>query len=194
MAALALFINYFTDRFGIMRTWKRAAHLGSEVSFISRKYFFSLANVAMAFISAYYWAGFPFDNLCYTGKAVDEDSPYVGSFTLIPDTEDEPDVSIETTISGGDTVYEYCSQDMFQPFTFPFIPSKQADEGRGEWMTPTQEQITTIFGWSSLGVIIIVAIRFISGAVKGYYKSIRGRFKVGTFEWFVLSGFCLLPA
>jgi hypothetical protein len=64
MAALALFINYFTDRFGIMRTWKRAAHLGSEVSFISRKYFFSIANMAMAFISAYYWSGFPFDNLC----------------------------------------------------------------------------------------------------------------------------------
>ena len=64
MAAFALSINYFTDRHSLMRTWKRAPPLGPGISEFSRRYFVSTSFLAMAVMSSYFWAGFPFDNLC----------------------------------------------------------------------------------------------------------------------------------
>lgn len=64
LCSFALLVNFFTDRFSLMRTWKRAPMLGNTISSFSRKYFFSAAIVAMAIASSYYWSGFPFDNLC----------------------------------------------------------------------------------------------------------------------------------
>jgi hypothetical protein len=177
MAALALFINYFTDRFGIMRTWKRAAHLTSEVSLPCRNYFFSLANMAMAFSCSYYWACFPFDNLCETGDSIgSETQMYIGTFSLDPNNPSDQVVSV--SVSEGDSVYKYCSQDMLDSsFSFPFIPSQQ--EERGEWMTPTQENIATLFGWSALGVFSVGAVRIIAVFIRGCWKNRVGSFKVG---------------
>jgi hypothetical protein len=178
MAALALFVNYFTDRFGILRTWKRAAHLGTEVSALSRKYFFSLAIIAMVFISSFYWAGFPFDNLCDADEDIQSpNSPYFGNFTIIPDKND-PDNSINVTVSKGDSIFKYCNQNLLQSgFSFPFLPSQQEGRG-GDWMTLTQEQITTIFGWSSLGIIGIVLLKILFSLFKGYWASLRGNYSV----------------
>jgi hypothetical protein len=54
MSAFALFINYFTDRHSLMRTWKRAPPLGPGISEFSRRYFVTLSFVAMAFMSSYF--------------------------------------------------------------------------------------------------------------------------------------------
>jgi hypothetical protein len=78
MCSFALFINYFMDRFALMRTWKRPPKLGAKISEFSRRYFFSLAILAMAVLSSYYWAGFPFDNLCL----IDDDAAYMNSTQL----------------------------------------------------------------------------------------------------------------
>lgn len=64
LCSFALLVNFFTDRFSLMRTWKRAPMLGNTISQFSRKYFFSTALVAMAIVSSYAWSGFPYDNLC----------------------------------------------------------------------------------------------------------------------------------
>lgn len=64
LCSFALLVNFFTDRFSLMRTWKRAPALGTSISKFSRKYFFSTAIIAMAIVSSYYWSGFPFDNVC----------------------------------------------------------------------------------------------------------------------------------
>lgn len=64
LCSFALLVNFFTDRFSLMRTWKRAPMLGNTISRFSRKYFFSAAIVAQAIVSSYYWSGFPYDNLC----------------------------------------------------------------------------------------------------------------------------------
>lgn len=70
MCAFALLINYYVDRFSLMRTWKRIPHLGTKISQVSRRYFFSFAIVAMALTSSYFWSAFPFDNLCPTNTTV----------------------------------------------------------------------------------------------------------------------------
>ncbi|KAL7580273.1 hypothetical protein ACA910_013006 [Epithemia clementina (nom. ined.)] len=51
---------YVADKFCRMQV----PHLGPQISQVSRHYFHSLAVAAMALISSYYWASFPFDNLC----------------------------------------------------------------------------------------------------------------------------------
>jgi hypothetical protein len=53
LCSFTLFVNYFTDRFSLMRTWKRAPFLGPEISQFSRTYFFALAILAMAVMSSY---------------------------------------------------------------------------------------------------------------------------------------------
>ena len=69
-----------------MRTWKRSARLGAEMSIFSRKYFFGISNIVMAGFSAFYWSAFPYDNLCDTGETVGTFDPtYSGNFTLQPD-------------------------------------------------------------------------------------------------------------
>ena len=59
MASFALFINYFTDRHSLMRTWKRAPPLGPGISEFSRRYFVTASFLAMALLSSYFWASFP---------------------------------------------------------------------------------------------------------------------------------------
>ena len=52
-----------------MRTWRRAPKLGAYISSFNRRYFFTLAVSAMAVASSYYWASFPYDNLCENDDA-----------------------------------------------------------------------------------------------------------------------------
>jgi hypothetical protein len=59
-----LIVQYYVDKFCLMRIWAPSAALGSEVAKFSRKYMFTIAVVAYAVISAYAFAGFPYDNLC----------------------------------------------------------------------------------------------------------------------------------
>ena len=175
MCSFALFINYFTDRFSLMRTWKRPPQLGTKISEFSRRYFFSLAIVAMAILSSYYWAGFPFDNLCAV-EYEQVNATYIGDWTVKPfDSED----TVTVTIPTGEQVFQRCLQDFFRfpkgSERFPFIPDLQL-EGE-EWMTSNQEAITNIFGWSSVGVVILVCLTFLYG----WYNGLMGLFR-GSYE------------
>jgi hypothetical protein len=194
LCSFAMFVNYFIDRFSFMRTWKRTARLGAEISIFSRKYFFAFANCVMAVMSSFYWSAFPYDNLCDTGEVVGSiDRNYNGTFTISPPlrvawltkllgnvTEEAEENIFSVDIDLTHPVYTYCKQDMLSPgfgITFPFLPSNQEGRG-GEWMTPTQEQITTIFGWSSLAVVLAVAARILNGSLKGLYGRYYGVYEV----------------
>jgi hypothetical protein len=158
MCSFALLMKYFVDRFSLMRTWKRAPQLGKSVSTFSRRYFFSLACVAMAIISSLYWSGFPFDNIC---PNADIDPAYVGkNFTVLPH---DKVVSFEAK----DVDYFFCNQDLLSPGrgrTFPFIAAQQPEGG--EWMTDDQEIVTTIFGWSSVAILAFVVLKFVWGWIE----------------------------
>jgi amino acid transporter len=163
MCSFALLVKYFVDRFSLMRTWKRAPQLGPGVSTFSRRYFFSLACVAMAIISSFYWSGFPFDNICPNDEI---DDRYVGkTFTVFSHGVDVPPPVV--SFDARDVDYFFCNQDLLSPGrgrTFPFIAAKQP-EGE-EWMTDDQEIVTTIFGWSAVAITAIVILKFIWGWVE----------------------------
>jgi hypothetical protein len=169
LCSFALLIIYFVDRYSLMRTWKRPTQLGTQISEFSRRYFFSLAIVAMAILSSYYWASFPFDNLCSN----ENDSELSGFWNLTM-----ADDLIEITLDGSESSYRYCLQDFFRynatERSFPFA-SKYQREG-GEWMTDDQEIVTDIYGWSAVCVITIVVLSFLWGWYLGCRDMFRGTY------------------
>lgn len=167
MCSFALFINYFLDRFALMRTWKRAPKLGPTISEFSRQYFFSVAIVAMAVLSSYYWAAFPFDNLCEVSTN-ETASNYTGTWTIKPD---QADATVNINIPKNETsFFTYCAQDPFREETiaFPFLSM--------EWMTAHQEIVANIFGWSSVAVIGIILLTFLYGWYHGFMGFFRGTY------------------
>lgn len=168
-----MFIKYFVDRFSLMRTWKRAPQLGTRVSKFSRRYFFSLACVAMVVLCSFYWSGFPYDNLCEDGLV---DETYRGSFTIEP-----KDGGSHVTVEFDEfsPQYKFCSQDLLAPGrgnTFPFVPEQQPNGD--EWMTEDQETITRIFGWTSVALTVLVILKFIWGWVDGIQSLFHGNYSV----------------
>ena len=148
-----------------MRTWKRPPQLGTSVSKFSRSYFFSLACVAMVIISSYYWSGFPFDNICDKNESLP--AGYQGTFTVKALDQSIRMNGTQVTFSESDMPYRVCNQDLLaggQGRTFPFIPSQQPEGG--EWMTPDQEDVTTIFGWTSVAITVFVIVKFVWGWVE----------------------------
>jgi hypothetical protein len=168
MCSFALLINYFVDRFSLMRSWKRPPLLGPKISEFSRRYFFSLAIVAMAVLSSYYWASFPFDNLCRNdGQG---DTEFSGTWVL--PVAGDPILELNET-------YRYCLQDFFRfdanERSFPFVSKNQREGER--WMTDDQEIVADIYGWSAVGVLAIVVLSFLWG----WYIAFRSLFR-GTYE------------
>ena len=172
MCAFALGVNYYTDRFSLMRTWKRPPALGTRISRFSRRYFFSLACVAMAVMSSAYWSGFPFDNLCDTDQMVEDN--LFGEYTFVDPKNDNHNVTI--TLSETTSAHRFCLQNLLRPGegnTFPFIPKQQEALGPDEWMTEDQELVTTVYGWSTVGVIVLIVVSFVSG----WWLMVRSLFK-----------------
>lgn len=170
LCSFALLLNYFVDRFSLMRTWKRPPQLGTKISEFSRRYFFSLAIVAMALLSSYIWSAFPFDNLCMNEGA---NAPtFAGAWLVTPL---EGDVE-EVTLDDSDGSFRYCLQDFFRISgeNFPFISKNQPDGE--EWMTSEQETVTDIYGWSAVGVMSLVAISFLLGWCEGIRSLFRGTY------------------
>ena len=163
-----------------MRTWKRPPQLGAKISEFSRRYFFSLAIVAMAIMSSYYWAGFPFDNLC----PMEDDTvnaTFTGDWLVTPFYTKTTTKAFPITIPVGAPMYRKCLQDFFRfpkdrsHFPFPFVSSTQLDGE--EWMTPDQEDATDIYGWAVFAVIIFVALGFVHGWFTGLMSLFRGSYE-----------------
>jgi len=70
MCACALFLNYYADKFCVMRVWARAPRIGTSIGRINQTYIMPLTLLAMVVMSSYWWASFPFDNLC--GKFISQ--------------------------------------------------------------------------------------------------------------------------
>jgi len=134
----------------------------------------------MAVLGSFYWAGFPFDNLC---PLEDEQAnfTYVGDWKITPFNANETDRSVTITIPIGEPIYTKCLQDFFRfpkdqrRVPFPFVSDTQLDGE--EWMTPNQEDVTNIYGWSAVAVIILVALAFMYGWYTGFMSYFRGSYE-----------------
>jgi hypothetical protein len=175
MASVALLINYFTDRFSLMRTWKRAPPLGPGISEFSRRYFVTVSFLAMAFMSSVFWASYPMDNVCRNDRYVPP--IYVGSYKLTRSHSGEV-LEEMTTVNETDYLYRFCIQDMFRlpGRKFPFLPSNQPPGD--EWMTEDQELVASIYGWSSVGALAFVVFSFIQGWVEEIFEAFWGEIVV----------------
>lgn len=144
MCSIALIINYFADRFSLMRAWKRQPQLGSTVSNLSRKYFFVLSLIAMTLMCSYYWSGFPYDNLC---EAENNDVDVSGNWVFNTTS----GFVQEVRLMEDSTAYRFCLQDFMhyerEERRWPFLPKHQRDGS--EWMTSPQESVCNIWGYSS---------------------------------------------
>ena len=55
-----MLVQYFTDKFCLVRVWRMAPSVGANIARISRRYFFNIALVVFIASSAYSWAQFPY--------------------------------------------------------------------------------------------------------------------------------------
>lgn len=171
LAAVALGVNYYTDRFSLMRTWQRPARVGTEISTISLNYFFSAALIVLACMSSFYWAAFPFDNLCPTDFSTNSSFFGVQPFDSMGSTGNLTIGDGEIAVSAESSFYRFCNQDFIlrpEGPDFPFI-YKEGVPGAGEWMSPEQQFLSKLFGWTSVGFICLVLLKF----SWGIYRKIK---------------------
>jgi hypothetical protein len=129
----------------------------------------------MAVVSSYFWSGFPFDNLCSNEDDLDVvDSSYFGTHKI---TTGSGSSDFATVDVNNQYTFRYCPQDLLRTSGrgFPAIARFQPEGG--EWMTEDQERVTTIYGWTSVGVVAIVLVSFLWG----WYQLFRGLFR-STYE------------
>lgn len=155
-----------------MRIWGYSPSLGSEVAQFSRKYFFSGAILAYAIISAYAWAGFPYDSLCPVEDVADQSA--AGNYTnvAISSKLDEDPQTISVTQP---TFFKFCGQNWhaFDGLGFPPISGKQSSDAK--WMTENQEVLADIYGWTAVAFLTgFIVLFFGSGIVKYFQSWFRG--------------------
>lgn len=162
-----LILQYYSDKFCLLRVWANNADLGSEVARFSRKYFFSGAILGYCIVSAYAWAGFPYDNLClneeYEGSGTGARATYT-NVTLINST-----VFDNITVQR-DEVFFSCSQN-FRGFQLPFPPIATAQNATAQWMQGSQIQLANLYGWTSVAALGIYVVALFGMATKDYVAS-----------------------
>jgi len=166
--ALTCFVTYYTDKFCLLRIWSQCPPIGFYLTRICRKYFFSIAFVAFSIHSAYLWSGFPFDNTC-----IDEDrinQTIYGNYTIQSNGE-EKDIYVFPNASW----VIFCNQNFYsmKPFKFPPLSKHQ---GSSNWMTPQQELLTSIYGWTSVVVLIIFILLLFGRNMYNTINLFRGKY------------------
>lgn len=171
ICAFTLIVNFYVDKFSLMRTWKPAPALGPYIAKFSRVYFMSSAIAAMALISSYLYSGFPFDNLC--GQDVSH-SAYYGTWKI---TNGEG-VDGTAIIEPGVRSFHFCNQFLGpgSNFAFPALPIAQKEGS--VWMTNEQQDLINIYGWLSVGVIGLVGLGFLFEAFNAARSIFGGSYKV----------------
>ena len=155
-----------------MRIWGYSPSLGSEVAQFSRKYFFSGAILAYAIISAYAWAGFPYDSLCPVEDVADQSAAGIYTNVTISSNLVEDPQTIPVTQP---TFFKFCGQNWraFEGLGFPPISGKQSSDAK--WMTENQEVLADIYGWTAVAFLTgFIVLFFGSGIVKYFQSWFRG--------------------
>jgi len=158
-----------------MRTWKPAPRMGTTISALSRKYFFSVAVAAMAVVGSYMWTGFPYDNLCVNDPS-EAILRYQGTWDVYVHGSNTTDQTV--TVEESFYSVRFCRQEYFRMkgvVAFPALPSFQPDGD--EWMNPDQVKLTTIYGWTSVGVLVLVASIFLRNMIVSFLNLFRGTYK-----------------
>ena len=144
-ASAILFMYYWVDKYCVLRKWKQAPKINAEISKFSI-YFLWLTVLTYAYMSAYLYSGFPFDNACLTDEEVPDD--YLGKTFYAPVRNEYAARSF--TITSNDKVYKYCNQDLAHVTTSVY-----------NWMTHSQEKYFTLRRSTFFVVVVLVIASFV---------------------------------
>ena len=185
--ALTLFVNFYVDKFSLLRTWKPAPMMGAYIAKFSRIYFMTTAIAALAIVSSYLFSGFPFDNLCAENVS---HSAYYGSWKLTDGEGQDVTAIIEPSVRS----WKYCNQFLGPGSNFAFPALPEAQPPGSEWMTEEQEELTGIYGWVSVGVLGLVGLIFLYKGFRSIQKLFNTSYKVSLqpFHLFVYSLWILI--
>jgi len=172
-AAASLTINYFVDKFSLLRTCGQTPAMGNAIAQFSRSYLFPAAFAIYAVMLAYSYSGWPYDNLCNdTNQSIEK---YLNVKTI--SISGEPSMEETVSVSTNDMAYQYCLQDMLHSthgVKFPPLPKFQ----ELKWMTDSQEGALRLLGWGSVGILVLTAVVFLR---KLYVQTIR-KFIIDTYR------------
>ena len=138
---MALLAQYYVGKFSLLRLCGPSPDIGFHLSRLSRNYFAPIVLVTHVVMNAYWWSGYPYDNVCEN----DEES------------------------GGG---YSYCNQNFYGAGVFPPLPRFQPEGAK--WMTESQETLTSLYGWTSVIVILVASCAFFRNNVVPWVRGIYG--------------------
>ncbi len=148
MCSVALFINYWMDKFSIMRTWRRPAKIGRSIGKLTRNVVFPIIVIVMTFQGYRSWSNFPFDKLCEETDTKATLTPITITYENFP----TPDHISDTT----STVFE------FGPDTPVYRPCNHREEWKnGKLTNEEQGKVNRIYEVTTLAVMAICAICFV---------------------------------
>ena len=154
LGAVALMIHFVVGKFCLLRTWRPSPDVGPGLSRLSRNYFFSLALLIHVIMSAYWWSGYPYDNVCENPEAANSNNG---------NGDDD---------GGNNPLYVSCNQDFLRNGIFPPLPRFQLKNSGGyEWMTESQEKITALYGWTALGMVVVGFLVFFKEVIYPFITS-----------------------
>jgi len=143
--SITLFVVYFSDKYALLRIWREVPASGPSVAKFSRDYFFTTALVLHATMAAFWWSGFPYDNVY---------------------EKDEKFYSVDQNLLGSSHItYPAKPTDLkeYQPEGIP-------DDWNG-WMSTDQETIVRLTGITSVIVLILVVVNTFYNKVVQRVKS-----------------------
>lgn len=143
LGSLALLAQYYVGKFSLFRLCGPPPHIGFHLSRLSRNYFIPTILVTHVVMSAYWWSGYPYDSVCESDSESDSES------------------------EGG---YSYCNQNFFGSRIFLPLPRFQPEGAK--WMTESQETLTSLYGWTSVVVMVIAFYAFIRNNVIPFFRSL----------------------
>ena len=129
LGALALLAQFCVGKFALLRLCGHTPDVGFYLARLSRNYFIPFVLVTHVVMSAYWWSGYPYDNVC----AHDD---------------------------GG---YSYCNQNFWSARVFPPLPRFQPEDTK--WMSESQEKLTSLYGWTSVVVLLLATAAFLRNIV-----------------------------
>mmetsp|Transcript_13898 Transcript_13898/g.28341 ORF Transcript_13898/g.28341 Transcript_13898/m.28341 type:complete len:1352 (-) Transcript_13898:32-4087(-) len=153
ICAVTLFINFYVDKFSIMRMWKPAPMVGASIAKFSRVYFMTTSVAALAIVSSYWLSGFPYDNLCADNTS---HSAYYGNWQVT----DGNGQTSSAVVEPNQRSYHFCNQYIGPGQNFKFPVSPDAQPSGSKWMTSSQEQLVGIYGIVSAVVLGLVCAVF----------------------------------
>lgn len=179
MGSVALFIRYYADKFCLLRIWSSAPYIGSSLATFSRLYYFSFAIVAGIVVSAYDWALFNFDRVCF---GEDETNFAAGDYTVTKYFGNSTVDSGETISVTNPNSFRVCKSngDCCQQIKlkFPPVPRQAQSNPEFQWMTEEQETLSTIYGYTSMAALIAFLVIAFGGTIVNFLI----RFFKGTYK------------